>query len=177
MKLHLKFSLLLVAIIIGSLKANAQQPTFRDSLLSHLAGKWVATGVIAKKHTTHNITDRWVLNHQYLRIDEVSEEKDSTGTPSYQATVYVGWLQATSSYACVWLDDYGSVSPESIGTAKKDTTNTIAFVFHYGPAIFHTTFKYNPSNNTWQWLMDNEDKGILEPFARLTLRPSSPPTP
>ena len=168
-----KLSLLLIVFIIGSLKINAQQPTFRDSLLGHLAGKWVAAGIIAKKHTTHNITATWVLNHQYLKIDEVSEEKDSTGAPYYQATVYVGWQQATNSYACVWLDDYGSVSPESIGIAKKDGTNSIAFIFSVDKTpVFHTTFKYNPSDNTWQWLMDNEDKGVLEPFARLTLRPA-----
>jgi hypothetical protein len=133
----------------------------------------VARGTILNKHVTHNITAHWVLNHQYLQIDEVSEEKDSTGMPYYQATVYVGWQQSAGKYACVWLDDYGSVSPESLGTAKKDSTNSIAFIFAYKTATFHTTFKYNPSDNSWEWLLDNEEKGVLEPFARLALHTSA----
>jgi hypothetical protein len=168
-KLLLLFCALQAIIVIYSSKSIAQQPAFRDSLLDHLTGNWVLHGAIAGKQTTHDVTAQWVLNHQYLQIHEVSRAKDAKGLPAYEASVFVGWQQATKQYVCVWLDDYGSISPASFGIAKSNGPNIIPFIFTYNDDIFHTTFKYNPKDNTWAWDLDSEDKGVLKPFARCTL--------
>ena len=47
--------------------------------------------------------------------------------------------------------------------------NPIPFLFKVGRGAFHTTFVYAPATDTWQWLMDDESSGKLEPFARVTL--------
>jgi hypothetical protein len=62
-----------ILVLVGI--AGAQQPTFHDALLDHLAGSWVLQGTIAGRPTTHDITAEWVLAHQYLRLQEVSREK------------------------------------------------------------------------------------------------------
>ncbi len=148
----------------------AQQPTLRDPLLDHLTGNWILRGQLAGKETVHDVTAAWVLNHQFVRIHEVSREKNTSGQPEYQADVYVGWNQASKEYGCVWLDVWGSVTPQSIGRAKPGG-DEIPFLFRdkNDKVVFHTTFIYNKASDTWQWVMDNDEAGKLEPFARLKL--------
>ena len=47
----------------------------------------------------------------------------------------------------------------------------MAFLFKGGDgSLFHTTFRYDQGTGTWQWLMDGEADGKLQPFARVTLK-------
>jgi hypothetical protein len=154
--------------VAGAGHASAQQPTFQDALLDHLAGRWLLKGTVAGKPTTHDVEAVWVMEHQYLRIHEVSRELNPKGEPAYEATVYVGWDAPNSQYGCVWLDTYGGVAPISLGTAKR-VGDTIPFVFRDKAGAFHTTFAYHSTDNSWDWKLDNEDKGALLPFARVTL--------
>jgi len=145
-----------------------QQPTFHDQLLDHLAGNWVLRGTIMDKANTHDIAAEWVLGHQYLRIHEVSREKDAHGLPDYEAMVFIGWDQPTGEYVCAWLDTYGGVTPASIGHAKRDG-NELHFLFKDKDGVFHTRFVYHPEAGNWEWRMDSEEKGALKPFARVKL--------
>ncbi len=158
-------------LVLFSVPVSAQQPTFQDSLFDRLIGKWVLHGTIAGKVTTHDVVAEWVLGHQYLRIHEVSREKNDHGGAVYEAIVFIGWDQPSGQYACLWLDvtSGGGLSAQSIGHAKR-TGDEIPFLFRGSDgSIFHTTFLYARDADTWQWLMDNEEHGKLQPFARLTL--------
>ena len=148
--------------------AAAQQPTFKDPLLDHLAGSWVLQGTMMGKQTTHDITAEWVLAHQYLRLHEVSREKKDNGEPAYQAMVFVGWDEKASQYVCFWLDNYGGAFDSTIGFAKRGG-DEIALLFKYPDGPFHTTFAYDRKTDTWQLRMDSEDQGTLKPFARVKL--------
>lgn len=150
--------------------ALAQQATFSDPLIDHLAGRWVLQGQMDKGQTTHDITAEWVLAHQYLEIREVSRDKNKDGSPAYQAKVFIGWDAKLKIYDCVWLDDYGSISTQSLGYAKPDG-DKIAFVFQDrdDPGKFHTTFTWRPKDGTWAMDMDAETDGKLTPFARTVL--------
>ncbi len=162
--------LLTVLVVLGACPIMAQQPMLKDPLLDAMTGDWVLKGRIGGRETVHDIGVDWVLGHQYVCIRETSREMDSSGHPAYEAHVYVGWDQAASEYVCVWLDVWGGVSAQSIGRAKphgdempfvfRDTSNAI---------VFHTTFIYDRTARTWRWVMDNEDQGKLQPFARLSL--------
>lgn len=149
----------------------AQQPTFTDPLLDHFTGTWVLRGTIAGQATVHDVAAEWVLGHQYLRFHEVSREKDSKGQPAYQAIVFIGWDQTASAYACLWLDSTGGggISAQAIGRAKRDGDKIpIVFTLKDG-GFFHTTFAYDRKADAWEWGMDEEQKGGLTPFARLTM--------
>jgi hypothetical protein len=160
----------ILSIVAVTSVLSAQQPTLRDTLLDRMTGHWMLSGTIAGKATVHDIDAEWVLGHQYVRIHEASREKNNEGGSQYEADVYVGWDQALSEYVCIWLDVWGGVTPQSIGRAKPNG-DTIAFLFKDkdGAATFHTTFLYCKDADTWQWLMDNDDKGTLQPFARVNL--------
>jgi hypothetical protein len=163
-----------IAAVLGAISfstaVHAQQATFQDSLLDHLTGKWVLTGKIGGKPTTHDVSAAWVLNHQYVELQEVSREKNKKGEPYYTAHVYIGWDQPTAQYVCVWLDDYGDISTQSLGHARR-AGDSIAFVFRDtgDPGKFHTTFAYDVRRDGWTMNMDNESNGKLSPFARTVL--------
>lgn len=148
--------------------AQDQQPILHDALLDHLSGHWVLEGKIAGKQTTHDVDAEWVLEHHYLRIHEVSRERNAQGEPAYEATVHIGWNQASAEYGCVWLDTYGGLAAVSLGKAKR-SGDQIPFLFQDKDDIFHATFVYHEAGDSWEWNMDNEADGKLRPFARVTL--------
>jgi hypothetical protein len=150
--------------------ACAQQATFRDALLDHLAGRWTLKGIVAKRQAVHDVSARWVLNHQYLEFRETSRDRNKAGDPAYVADVFIGWDDATRGYVCVWLDDYGDISTQSLGHAPRNG-NSIGFVFQdtADSGRFHTTFTYVPATRSWTMNMDQETNGKLSPFARTTL--------
>jgi hypothetical protein len=154
---------------LGALAVGQQpQPTFHDELLDRFQGSWVLQGTIAGKETTHDLTNDWVLNHQYLRIHEVSREKNAQGNPAYQAMVFVGWDQPNSRYFAIWLDIWGGFGKATVGYAPR-SGDEIRFLFDDDKTVFHTTFLYDRKADRWEWQMDNEDNGKLTPFARVKL--------
>ena len=168
MKTIIKFIFLFVLI---SFSVSAQQTTFQDSLFDHMIGKWVLQGTIEGKATTHDVVAAWVLGHQYVQFHEVSREKNSNGEAAYEAIVLFGWDRSLSRYACFWLDGTSGngLSNPVMGHAKRNG-DTLAFLFKFSnTSIFHTTFLYEEAADTWQCLMDDEENGTTQPFARLKL--------
>jgi len=162
---------LFAAIVLVAFSASAQQPTLQDPLLEHLIGNWVLQGTIAGKDTTHDVVSEWVLGHEYVRLHEVSREKNAKGQAAYEAIVFIGWDQSSSRYACLWLDSTGGggLSAQAIAYAKR-SGDEIPFLFKgQDGSIFHTTFAYSKGTDTWQWLMDGEEGGKFQPFARVKL--------
>ena len=159
----------LSGLLLLACSVRAQEP-IHDPLLEHLVGSWVLEGTIAGQQTTHDVTADWVLTHQYVQFHEVSREKDATGNPAYEAIVYIGWNKALGQYACLWLDSTGGggLEAKAIGHAKS-TQSELPFLFDIAGSIFHTTFAYSSETDTWRWIMDGEEDGQLQPFARVTL--------
>ena len=136
----------------------------------YLAGHWVLKGTIAGQQATHDIEGEWVLDHHYLRIHEVSREKNKQGKPQYEALIFVGWNEQPKQYAYAWLDVYGGLTVESIGVATPKE-NEIPFVFKDEKGSINLTndFLYHSATDTWEWWIDNVDKGTATPFARVQL--------
>jgi hypothetical protein len=160
-----------VLAIFLSFPAIAQQYSFQDSLLDHMVGQWILNGTIDGIETTHDVEVQWVLAHQYVQLHEISREKNINGDPAYEAIVYIGWDKLLQQYACLWLDVTSGegLSNGIIGHSKRDK-DRIEFLFKFSDrSLFHTTFLWDISSDTWQWLMDGEENGKLQPFARLKL--------
>ena len=169
----MKTLLLLVALAgIPGGSVGAESPAGDDPWLSRLVGRWVLQGRIAGNDTTHDVDAEWVLNHLYVRLHEVSREKDSKGQAAYEAIVYVTRDAAAREYAVLWLDNTasGAFSPEGIGHAKPEG-ESLPFVFKdaHGEVSFKNTFAYDPASGTWAWVMDNVEKGVPRPFGRVKL--------
>jgi hypothetical protein len=155
-------------LLVSPLRAQAPQ---RDSLLNHLIGHWVLRGHMAGKDVVHDVTFQWVLGGEYVEMHEISRERTSSGTPAYEAIVYLVHDPHTHEYGALWLDntDYNAFLPagQGHGVAAGDS---IPFVFTYSATDrVHTTFVYDRATDTWAWHMDNEDARGRRPFARVQL--------
>jgi hypothetical protein len=142
-----------------------------ETLLDHLAGKWVLTGKIGGKQTIHDVDAEWVLNREYMRLHEVSRERDTQGKASYEAIIFIGWDAKSGEYACLWLDSTAGngLSNETIGRGKRSGAS-IPFLFRLSETSkLHTTFSYAASTGTWEWVIDDEEGGNLQNFARVML--------
>ena len=162
---------ILILLFIFPIAVKSQQSVQPDSLLNKLIGEWILEGTIEGKETIHDIDAKRVLNGQYIQLKEVSREKDEKGNPLYEALVYLCWQEAKQQYSCLWLDNTSNegISNGVIGRAKQNG-DKIELLFKFSDAIqFHTTFLYDKDTDTWQWMMDGDENGKLEPFARAKL--------
>lgn len=76
-----------------------------------------------------------------------------------------------NQYSCLWLDvtGGGGLSAQAIGHAERKG-DEIAFQFKGSDgSLLHTTFVYERNTDAWKWLMDGEENGKLQPFARVQL--------
>jgi hypothetical protein len=161
-----------LTMLVGPVLADQAPVPYRNALLDRLVGHWVLRGTIAGQTTTHDVAAEWVLGHQYVRVHEVSREKDGHGQPQYEALVFLGVDPADSTgVACLWLDNTGAsgLDAGSIGHAPAGA-DALAFRFATPDGgVFHTTFAYRAASDTWAWRMDAETEGALQSFARVTL--------
>jgi hypothetical protein len=152
--------------------AQAAQPGAHEELMNRMAGRWTMTGTIGKTAVTHDVDADWILKNEYIRIHEISRDKDPSGSVGYEAWIYVVWDPARKEYAVMWLDNTAATNfgPEGIGHARPDG-DRIPFIYALADGTgIHTTFAYDRSKDTWTWTIDNIDnKGASSPFARLTL--------
>ena len=157
--------------MVISFYALAQPTGFQDSFLDHMVGKWVLEGTIAGRKTTHDIVSEWVLGHQYIRIQEVSRDKNALNKPAYEATILIGRDPQSGEYRCLWLDNTGpwDFTSQAIGRAKRGG-DTITFRFDSADSSsVNTTFSYDKDGDAWQWSIDNETGGKPRAFARVRL--------
>ncbi len=145
----------------------------RDALLDKLAGHWVMTGTIGKRAVTHDVDVDWILNRQYIRIHEVSREKDDGKALAYEAWIYIVWDKENAEYVVMWLDNTGTTNfaAEGVGHGKPDG-DRIPFVWKSADKSgIRNTFAYNRASETWSWAIDNVDKsGTPSPYANVTLK-------
>ncbi len=159
----------LLSVLASAMVVAGPQPTLSDELLDRLVGTWVLEGTIGGKATTHDVTAEWVLNHQFVRVHEVSREKDEKGQPAYEAMVFLGRDESTKEHVAIWIDIWGGASDATIGRGHRNG-DEIPFLFEDAKSRFHNVFAYARATDTWTWKMDSEEKGKLVPFARLVLK-------
>ena len=169
---------IVVAIAVASLAAPTARPRGvqtaapPEALLDKMTGQWMLSGIIARKPTTHDVDVDWILKREYLRIHEVSREKDAAGEPAYEAWIHIVWDAKKTEYAVLWLDNTAvfTFGSEGIGRAKPDGDRIPMLFKDPDGGGIRTTFSYDRSNDTWSWTIDNADKtGKLSSFAKVTL--------
>ena len=138
-----------------------------------MTGDWVMTGTIGKEQVTHDVHADWILNRQYIRIHEVSREKNENGELKYEAWIHIAWDQKNAEYVVMWLDTTGTTNfaAEGVGHGKPNEDH-IPFVWKFADGNgIQNTFTYNRENDAWSWAIDNVGKSRKRSeFARLTLK-------
>lgn len=146
---------------------------FHDELLDKMAGCWKLSGKVAGRAANHSVDAGWVLNHQFLKIDESDVAAPAEGGVRYEAMVFVGYDNASERYVAHWIDVFGGRFSETLGYGKR-SGNEIQFVFEYPDGPFHTTFRWIPEAGARQWLMMTKDQqGKWTGFGDMTLTRAS----
>ena len=162
---------ILCGMLCPVLRAQTAPVGASTGILDHLAGDWVLEGTIAGKPATHDIEATWMLNHEYLRLHEISRDKYPAGRAAYEAIVLLGWDPKGKQYDCLWLDTTagGGLTGEGIGRGNQ-SGNSIPFTFVISASeSIHTTFAYDEKQDTWRWIIDDETNGKLDRFADVRL--------
>jgi hypothetical protein len=163
-----RLAVLLLALV--PLRALTQTPDeWNDELVDHFAGLWKLEGKILGQPAHHDVRAHWVLNHQFLNFQERTAANAPETEHHYQASWFLGYDGVSERYVMHLLDVFGGRFSETLGYGTRDG-NAIRFVFEYPDGPFHTTFRWLPQSNSWQWLMEQKDKaGMWAPFANLSL--------
>lgn len=148
-----------------------------ESLMESMTGDWVMQGKIDNAEVTNDVYVDRILNRQYVRIHQISREKDAAGEPTYEAWIHIAWDKKNEEYVVMWLDNTGvtNFSADGVGHGKPDG-DRIPFIWKLADGSgIHNTFAYARESDTWSWEIDNWDKsGKSSPFARVTLKRKFP---
>ena len=160
----------LIAIALVPARSGAQAPAaLRDDLVDHMAGTWAMEGRVMGRDAHHKVQAEWVLNHQFLRIREETDAGAPASEHRYEATWFLGYDPVSDRYVVHLLDMFGARYSETIGYGVRDG-DSIRLVFEYPDGPFHTTYRWSPEKDTWQWLMEQKNKdGKWTNFADLKL--------
>ncbi len=145
----------------------AQQAVPSDTLLNHMTGKWLLTGIIAGASVKHDIKVAWVLGNGYIELKETSRKKNQNGMPSYEAIVLISRDSIQHQYNCLWLDNTSNegLSNGIIAHAPFEA-DKIALLFKLKDNVFfHTTFSYRIADDSWHWEMTDDKNGKKDSFA------------
>lgn len=144
-----------------------------EFLMEKMTGKWVMRGTIAGDKVVHDVDVDRILNRQYVRIHEVSREKDKAGKPVYEAWLHIAWDKANGESVVMWLDNTGvtNFSADGVGHGKP-AGDRIPFIWKLADGSgIHNTFAYERASNSWSWKIDNIDTaGKSSLFGNVTLK-------
>jgi len=176
MKIYLRslIALLLLTLISATPSLAAQEPPeWHDDLVAHLSGSWNITGQVMGRDAHHQVSADWTLNHQFLRLHEVTSASAPAAESKYEAIWFLGYDPTSERYVLHLLDVFGGRFSETLGYGTR-AANQINFVFEYPDGPFHTTFRYSPDTDSWEWLMEQKNKeGRWASFADLKLTRAS----
>jgi hypothetical protein len=162
--------------VLLSIPIAAQAPAeWKDALVNNLAGSWKLEGTVMGSNAHHDVQVDWVLNHQFLRIEEKTAASAPATERKYDSIWYLGYDPVSERYVLHLMDTFGARFSETLGYGIREG-NQIKFVFEYPDGPFHNTYRWNPDQNSWQWLMEQKNKdGKWTPFADLRLTKAENP--
>ncbi len=157
--MRIRLLLALAAISIFHSRSVAQTPAeWKDELVDHLSGNWRMEGQVVGRDAHHELKAEWVLNHQFLRLQEKTTANAPKAEQPYEATWFLGYDAVSERNVLHLMDVFGTRYSETLGYGVRQG-NDIRFVFEYPDGPFHTTFRWHSDSGTWEWLMEQKDKG------------------
>jgi len=167
--------LLAFALHVPSTAQLQGPPEWHDDLIDHMVGTWKIEGNVMGAEAHHTLTAEWVLNHQFLRMYEKTSPDAPSSEKRYEAIWFIGYDDVSEKYVEHLMDIFGARFSESLGYGTRDG-DSIRFVYEYPDGPFHTTYRWNPQQGSWQWLMEEKNKnGKWITFADFKLKRAANP--
>ena len=166
---------ILTACVLLPVPSSAQAPAEWRDLVDHMAGTWKMEGQVMGNAAHHHVQADWVLNRQFLHIEEKTSAAAPDSERRYEAIWFLGYDSVSERYVMHLMDGFGARFSETLGYGIR-LGNQIRFVFEYPDGPFHTIWRWKPENDSWEWSMEQKDKiGKWAPFANLKLTKISTP--
>src|SRR5580692_7160029 len=107
--------------VLLSLPAMGQAPAdWADGLISNLKGSWKLEGKVVGNDAHHDVQADWVLNHQFLRIEEKTSANAPAGERRYDSIWYLGYDPVSERYVLHLMDTFGARFSETLGYGVRD---------------------------------------------------------
>lgn len=146
--------------------AASTAPTAPSALLRQLDGNWRMTGDVRGKPVTYRMVAEPALQGTFT----VLRMKDVQVPAQYEATVYIGYDDASKTVIAHWMDSFGPKYSIPHGTGHIDG-NTIEFIIPYASGPFRNTWRHDPASATWHVALEaGQPDGSWKHFARYEVR-------
>ena len=155
----MKTFLTLVFVVCAS-RSFAQSPGPRpleDDFLDRLVGSWVTTGTTHNLPMPQTIQVDWVLNHQFVRIDQKSTGNRPGWNIPYEASHFIGYDRMEKRYVLFALDVHGAAGPRVAYGSRQG--NEIRFEAAAGQQTVGMRLTWRPESGTWRTVWGSQPAG------------------
>src|SRR5712671_2127679 len=110
----MKAQLALFTVLL-SVPIVAQAPAeWQPDLVNHLTGSWKLEGQVMGSIAHHDVQADWVLNHQFLRIQEKTAANAPATERRYDSIWYLGYDSISERYVLHLMDTFGARFSETL---------------------------------------------------------------
>jgi hypothetical protein len=155
----MKASLALVFIVCASSSfAQSGGPrALEDDFLDRLVGKWVVTGTSHDLPVPESIQVDWVLNHQFVRIDQRTTENRPGWNIPYEALLFIGYDRVQKRYVLHALTVAGASGPPVAYGSRQG--NEIKFEASDDQRTVDLRLIWRPESGTWRGVWGSQPVG------------------
>ena len=128
-----------------------------DEFLDRLIGRWVATGTTHNLPMPQTIQVDWVLNHQFVRIDQKTTGNWPGWNIPYEALHFIGYDRAQKRYVIHALNVMGVSGPPVVYGERRG--NEIKFEASDGQRNVDLRLIWRAESGTWRCVWGSQSAG------------------
>ena len=176
------FCSLTATVSVAQNAKDTNDGLFHDDLLEHFVGKWSVSSVAHGKFFEQgDLEARWVMNHQYLRIQlQGVEIVPRLGIP-IEVVYFVGYNHNAKRYVVHELSAFGGDHPNGGFCYARRDGNALTLAHKFAASadtVMVQRFTWKPDSVSWRMVSHLEISGkAQEPFLDLKAIPAAPATP
>jgi len=162
-----------VSVLLLTATLCAQPAAPQVDPLNKMIGDWSVEGDVRGKPVHHIISAEWILDRQFVRLHEKTDDGAPPSESRYDAYWFIGYDAVSERYVAHLFDIFGQRFSETLGYGTR-FRDEIRFVYEYPDGPFHTTYRWLEKDGTWEWILEQKEKDTWAPFAhfKLTRLPS-----
>lgn len=151
------FAFVFMACASSSFAQGEGPKPLEDDFLDLVVGKWVVSGTTHGLSVPQTLQADWMLNHQYVRIDQkTNENRPGWGIP-FEAVHFIGYDRTQKRYVLHSLNVMGSSAPAVIYGERQG--NAIKFEASAGQRMVGLRMTWRPESGTWHFVWGFQPDG------------------
>jgi hypothetical protein len=129
----------------------------QDDFLDGLVGRWTVTGTSHDLAMPQTVLVDWVLNHQFVRIDQKTTANRPGWSIPYEALLFIGYDPARKRYVLHVLNVMGAGGPPVAYGERQ--ANEIKFEASTGELTVDMRLIWRPESGTWRCVWGSQPVG------------------